>query len=161
MKNQLVRLLGLAALLSFCLTVALAQTSETIFVDPSAPAHPFPHFWEQMFGSGRAILSLRDSYRDDLRTVKQITGFDYVRFHGIFNDDVGLYDERQRRRAKPTSTTSPTSIRSTTACSPTASAPLSNSASCRRRPRDQRDAARLLVQAERLPAEGLRASGTP
>jgi len=33
--------------------------SETIRVDSSAPAHPFPHFWEQMFGSGRAILSLR------------------------------------------------------------------------------------------------------
>src|SRR5580700_8836152 len=22
---------------------------ETILVDPSAPAHPFPHFWEEMF----------------------------------------------------------------------------------------------------------------
>ena len=29
------------------------------------------------------ILSLRDSYRRDLREVKQITGFQYVRFHGI------------------------------------------------------------------------------
>ena len=33
-------------------------SSETINVDLSAPEHPFPHFWEQMFGSGRAILSL-------------------------------------------------------------------------------------------------------
>ncbi len=47
-------------------------------------AHPFPHFWEQMFGSGRAILSLRESYRCDLRAVKQITDFRYVRFHAIF-----------------------------------------------------------------------------
>jgi xylan 1,4-beta-xylosidase len=58
-----------------------------------APAHPFPHFWEQMFGSGRAILSLRDSYRSDLRQVKQATGFEYIRFHAIFHDEVGLYDE--------------------------------------------------------------------
>ena len=46
-----------------------------------------------MFGSGRAILSLRDSYRRDLREVKQATAFEYVRFHAIFHDEVGLYDE--------------------------------------------------------------------
>src|ERR1035438_219878 len=46
-----------------------------------------------MFGSGRAVLSLRESYRNDLRTVKQATNFEYVRFHAIFHDEVGLYDE--------------------------------------------------------------------
>src|SRR5262249_16233723 len=46
-----------------------------------------------MFGSGRAILSLRDSYRQDLRAVKEITGFKYVRFHAIFHDELGVYDE--------------------------------------------------------------------
>jgi len=66
---------------------------QTITIDASAPAHPFPHYWEQMFGSGRAILSLRDSYRRDLRTVRQITDIDYIRFHGILLDDVGVYDE--------------------------------------------------------------------
>ena len=64
----------------------------TIRVNANAPTTPFPHFWEQTFGSGRAILSLRESYRDDLRTVKQVTDFNAVRFHGIFMDDVGLYD---------------------------------------------------------------------
>jgi xylan 1,4-beta-xylosidase len=64
-----------------------------IVLDATAPAHPFPHFWEQMFGSGRAILSLRESYRSDLRAVKQITDFTFVRFHGIFNDEVGIYSE--------------------------------------------------------------------
>lgn len=68
-------------------------TSETIEVDPTASSHPFPHFWEQMFGSGRAILSLRESYRRDLREVKQATDFKYVRFHAILHDEVGLYDE--------------------------------------------------------------------
>src|SRR5271170_2262348 len=66
---------------------------ETIAVDLRAPAQPFPHFWEQMFGSGRAILSLRDSYRSDLREVKAATDFKYVRFHAIFDDEVGMYDE--------------------------------------------------------------------
>jgi xylan 1,4-beta-xylosidase len=64
-----------------------------IDVDPSAPSHPFPHFWEQMFGSGRAVLSLRADYRQDLREVKKATNFRYIRFHGIFDRDVGVYSE--------------------------------------------------------------------
>ena len=65
----------------------------TIEVDAAAAAHPFPHFWEKMFGSGRAALSLRESYRHDLRETKKITDFEYVRFHAIFQDELGLYDE--------------------------------------------------------------------
>ncbi len=69
-----------------------AAGAEQISVDAQAPTTPFPHFWEQTFGSGRAVLSLRQSYRDDVRTVKKVTDFRSVRFHGIFNDEVGLYD---------------------------------------------------------------------
>ena len=29
---------------------------EHIVIDANAPTTPFPHFWEQTFGSGRAIL---------------------------------------------------------------------------------------------------------
>ena len=61
-------------------------------VDATASTTPFPHFWEQTFGSGRAILALRDSYRQDLVTVKEATDFESIRFHGIFDDEVGLYD---------------------------------------------------------------------
>jgi xylan 1,4-beta-xylosidase len=71
---------------------ASPSTDITIRVDAKAQTTPFPHFWEQTFGSGRAILSLRESYRDDLRTVKKVTDFKAVRFHGIFMDEVGLYD---------------------------------------------------------------------
>jgi xylan 1,4-beta-xylosidase len=73
--------------------VNASQDFRPVVIDASGPAHPFPHFWEQMFGSGRAILSLRESYRNDLRDVKKITGFEYVRFHAIFHDEVGIYDE--------------------------------------------------------------------
>ena len=70
-----------------------SSASETITIDAQASPQPFPHFWERTFGSGRAILSLRDSYRRDLRSVKEATGFDYIRFHAIFHDEVGLYSE--------------------------------------------------------------------
>src|SRR6202045_2650799 len=75
------------------LTGQQATDTEEITVNAQAPSHPFPHFWEQVFGSGRAILSLRESYRHDLRETKRITGFEYVRFHAIFHDEVGVYDE--------------------------------------------------------------------
>ena len=64
-----------------------------------AAATPFPHFWEQMFGSGRAILSLRESYRDDLRAVKQVADFRYVRFHAILHDELGVYSEDEHGNA--------------------------------------------------------------
>ena len=73
--------------------VAPCFAQEEIKIDAAAKATPFPHFWEQMFGSGRAILALRESYREDLRAVKQVTDFRYVRFHAIFHDEVGIYNE--------------------------------------------------------------------
>src|SRR5277367_5259823 len=90
--------LCIVASVSFCVSAQNANSqesklAETIQVDARAKGEPFPHFWEQMFGSGRAILSLRESYRNDLREVKAATDFKYVRFHAIFHDEVGLYDE--------------------------------------------------------------------
>jgi xylan 1,4-beta-xylosidase len=82
--------LGLSVSLAACCPL-FAQ--EQIQIDATAQTTPFPHFWEQMFGSGRAILTLRDSYREDLRAVKQITDFQYVRFHAILHDEVGVYNE--------------------------------------------------------------------
>ena len=89
------QILSLAVLLAFSenasnLNAQLAHPSDALTIDAAAPRDPLPHFWEQMFGSGRAILSLRESYRSDLRSVKQITDFRYIRFHAIFHDEVGV-----------------------------------------------------------------------
>ncbi len=65
-------------------------------IDGAAPQHPFPHFWEQMFGSGRANLSLRASWRDDLRSVENVTDARYIRFHAILDDENGVYDENKQ-----------------------------------------------------------------
>jgi xylan 1,4-beta-xylosidase len=83
-------------LLSFGGRAVVAQ--EHTVIDAKASTTPFPHFWEQTFGSGRAILSLRQSYRDDLRTVKQATDFQSIRFHGILMDEVGLYDPDRKTK---------------------------------------------------------------
>jgi xylan 1,4-beta-xylosidase len=87
--------LALGTTLLLLTALANADAQERIRIDAQAQATPFPHFWEQMFGSGRAILTLRDSYREDLRAVKQVTDFQYVRFHAILHDEVGVYNEDQ------------------------------------------------------------------
>lgn len=94
MRSFVVKSLLCAALLTpVSLMPLTAQAAETVRIDAQAAGRPFPHFWESMFGSGRAILSLRQSYRDDLRQVKSATALDYVRPHAIFHDEVGVYDE--------------------------------------------------------------------
>src|SRR5579864_7755443 len=92
-RMALLVLIGSLAPMSVCSQTSTAPGSVEIDVDANAASHSFPHFWEKMFGSGRAILSLRESYREDLRETKRITEFEYVRFHAIFHDEVGLYDE--------------------------------------------------------------------
>ena len=77
----------------FAQTSASRAGAATIVVDAKAQGTPFPHFWEQMFGSGRANLSLRDSYREDLDRVKKVADFKYVRFHAILDDENGVYSE--------------------------------------------------------------------
>ena len=91
-RRYVLRFPALALVAGLCWPAA-ARAQETISIDPSAQQKPFPHFWERTFGSGRAVLSLRDDYRNDLRTVKKATGFEYVRFHGIFDREMGVYDE--------------------------------------------------------------------
>jgi xylan 1,4-beta-xylosidase len=72
--------------------LAAAQPVIRVTIDARAAGRPFPHFWEQMFGSGHAVLALRAEYRRDLGLVKAVTDFRYVRFHGILDDEVGVYD---------------------------------------------------------------------
>jgi xylan 1,4-beta-xylosidase len=99
MKNRSWRAVVLAVTLGAAFIPVCAQAPEVISVDPSASAHPFPHFWEQMFGSGRAILTLRENYRRDMHEVKQITDFRYVRFHAILQDDLAVYTEDDKGQA--------------------------------------------------------------
>jgi xylan 1,4-beta-xylosidase len=85
------RTLPMLLMLAACWAHPPAALADTI--DVTAPGRPFPHFWEHVFGSGRAILTLREGYRSDLREVKAVTGLRYVRFHNILHDEVGVYDE--------------------------------------------------------------------
>ncbi len=96
------RVLSFLAVLGLTIAVAAspAQTPPAeINIDANAAGRPFPHFWEQTFGSGRAILALRDNYRQDLKAVHDEAGMRYVRFHAILHDEVGVYDEDETGKA--------------------------------------------------------------
>lgn len=87
---------GLGLTLGLCLAwggMSQPALAADIPVSATADTRPFPHFWEKVFGSGRAVLSLRESYRSDMNQVKAVTDLAYVRPHAIFHDEVGLYDE--------------------------------------------------------------------
>jgi hypothetical protein len=64
MKKRLL-LPVLFLVLSVCGSIASAQAPDVqpVVSDLKAETSPFPHFWEQAFGSGRAILTLRESRR--------------------------------------------------------------------------------------------------
>jgi xylan 1,4-beta-xylosidase len=50
---------------------------------------PFAHYWKRSFGSGHAALSLRPDWQSHLKQAVDDLGVGGVRFHGIFDDDMG------------------------------------------------------------------------
>jgi xylan 1,4-beta-xylosidase len=90
--------ISVLACLSFCLgSQAVAQTPDRTAIvlqaDAAAPGKPLVHFWSKVVGAGRANEALRATWQDELRTAHRYAGFQYVRFHGIFHDDMFVYRE--------------------------------------------------------------------
>ena len=90
---------ALPLLLTMVFIIPATSAQERITIDAGAPTTSFPHFWEEMFGSGRANLTLRENFREDLRAVHGITDFKYVRGHGILHDENGVYNEDEHGNA--------------------------------------------------------------
>ncbi|MDR2090079.1 MAG: beta-xylosidase, partial [Clostridiales bacterium] len=49
---------------------------------------PYDRFWTFSVGSCHAALALRADYQRQLKKVREDLGFQRVRFHGLFNDDM-------------------------------------------------------------------------
>lgn len=52
------------------------------------------HYWSRVVGAGRANEGLRADWQRHLAQVRTACGFEYVRFHGLFHDDMFVYTER-------------------------------------------------------------------
>jgi xylan 1,4-beta-xylosidase len=55
-------------------------------------------FWKKLTTAGRAAEGLREDWRSHLREVQREIGFEYIRFHGIFHDDMMIYHEDAQGR---------------------------------------------------------------
>ncbi len=55
------------------------------------PGKPLKHFWSNCIGSGRANEGLRTSWMEHLKMAVRECGFKYIRFHGLFHDDMFVY----------------------------------------------------------------------
>ena len=51
---------------------------------------PFPHYWEMCVGSSHAYTALRADYQEQLTKVHQDMGIKFVRFHGLFDDEMSV-----------------------------------------------------------------------
>lgn len=53
----------------------------------------FPHVWATCVGAGRANEALRADWQRQFAEAVDACGFRYVRFHGVFHDDMFVYRE--------------------------------------------------------------------
>jgi xylan 1,4-beta-xylosidase len=62
----------------------------SFFCDLAEATTPLPHFWEHTIGSDHASVALRADWQSQLQRCHRELGFQYVRFHGLLSDDMGL-----------------------------------------------------------------------
>ena len=92
---------GLALLLALIPSArtmeAQEQTRPSGAIEIRADVHdtskPLKHFWSTTVGAGRANEGLRASWQEQLHMAVTNDGFHYVRFHGLFHDDMFVYHE--------------------------------------------------------------------
>jgi xylan 1,4-beta-xylosidase len=72
-----------------------------VSIDTRQVTGPLPHIWEECAGSDRAAITLRENWRRDLDRWHSEAGLKRVRFHGIFNDELGVYAPSILNRGKP------------------------------------------------------------
>ena len=54
---------------------------------------PFHNNVDYCIGTGRMGLALQKEYQDQLELVQKEIGFSHIRGHGLFSDDMAIYQE--------------------------------------------------------------------
>jgi xylan 1,4-beta-xylosidase len=87
----------LIALLSVAYVAAAEAPGRVIAADLGRVMGPTSRMPEFCVGAGRANEGLRADWQRQLRRVHAECGFRYIRFHGLFCDDMGVYFEDKGR----------------------------------------------------------------
>lgn len=83
---------GVALAAASVARAAHAQAAtEHVEIDVRREIGPLDHVWSRCAGSDRAAITLREGWRKDLDRFVAETGLERVRFHGIFNDELGVW----------------------------------------------------------------------
>ncbi len=61
-------------------------------INANLSGKPLDHYWSKCVSAGRANEGLRASWQEQLAMVHKECGFEYVRFHGLFHDDMFAYN---------------------------------------------------------------------
>lgn len=72
-----------------------AQAALVVSVDTKVEGRKFDRFWNRCVGAGRANEGLRANWLEQLKLCVDQCGFQYLRFHGLFHDDMFVYREEQ------------------------------------------------------------------
>lgn len=67
--------------------------NDNIIIDLKEERELIKHNWKLLTTIGRAKDGLNKVVQDQLKTVQSEIGFKYIRFHGIFDDEMRVYDE--------------------------------------------------------------------
>jgi len=57
------------------------------------PSTPYKPYWKRCITAGRAAEGLRADWRKQFITLQQEIGFETIRFHGLFHEDMMIYRE--------------------------------------------------------------------
>src|SRR5690242_8418599 len=98
----------LKLLAAFCLLIAAAANAGStpatnglperiISADLKQTHGPLDTMFKRCVGAGRANEGLRADWQRQLTEAHQQCGFKYIRFHGLFDDDMGVYRDYNGR----------------------------------------------------------------
>lgn len=75
---------------------ASSQPRRVILADYSKVKGAHNKFFNEVVGAGRAAEGLRADWQHDLSVVHRECGFRYIRFHGLLQDELGVYSEDRK-----------------------------------------------------------------
>jgi len=97
--DSLARMLFMLAMTAGALSAQTNPSTEIVLKgDAQGKSSPLVHYWSKVVGAGRANEGLRSTWQEELQTVHRDAGFQYVRFHGLFHNDMFVYREDDQGR---------------------------------------------------------------
>lgn len=96
MKSPACRFVPALAASFAAITLSGAAANDAVrvvFADLKEPSGPLNTMFKRCVGAGRANEGLRADWQRQLAIVRRECGFEYIRMHGLFCDDMGVYRE--------------------------------------------------------------------